>query len=434
MSRLSTKKIRNWVTILMLVIFVTSIAGWFIGRDRLPSKIRIATGKSGGLYYKVGTAIEQSLRRETNRPVLVEATLGSEENFERLTGHESDLAIVQGGAVPIEQLSVVTPLFLEFVFVIVRKGSNIETVSDLVGKNIALGQKGSGTRNSALQVLEHFGITPHDFGANDAYFKTLMEDPSIDAAIVTAGIEHPDLREVLASNQFELVPIRSAPAIEMMHPFLRSVQIPQGLFAAQPPLPAEPIPTIATTAYLVARNDAPDHFVQAALTSIHEESLRLRVPTLIPRQQAPEWISTRLHPIAKRYFNPTDNIGMMANVMESLAATKELLFALGAGVYLLWIRWRGLKEKETQELLSQQKEHLDRFLEETLRIEEAQLQIEESEQLRACLGEVIRIKLRALHEFTEEELRGDQSFSIFLDQCASLIGNIQRKIMSETSK
>jgi len=190
------------------------------------------------------------------------------------------------------------------------------------------------------------------------------------------------------------------------------------------------MPTIATTAYLVARNDAPNSLVAAALISVHEESLRLEIPTLIPRQEASSRVPTRLHPVAQRYFNPTDNIAYITSVMESIVATKELLVAIGAGLYLLWLRWRRLKKKESLETISRQKEHLDTLLEETLRIEEMQMRTSDVEELRALQDKVTRIKLKALHEFTEEELRGDQSFSIFLTQCANLISKLQLKIIS----
>ena len=140
-----------------------------------------------------------------------------------------------------------------------------------------------------------------------------------------------------------------------------------------------------------------------------------------------------MHPIAQRYFNPADNFGMMANVMESLAATKELLFALGAGIYLIWIRWRRMEERELQEIMEHQKEHLDRFLNQTLQIERAQIKSDDVEELQGYMAAVTEIKLKALQELTEEELRGDQAFSIFLDQCSNLIGKIQMKILGLTS-
>ena len=199
-------------------------------------------------------------------------------------------------------------------------------------------------------------------------------------------------------------------------------------------MPPVPIPTIATTAYLVCQNNAPAELVDAALRSIHEENLRLKVPTLIERQDASQWTPTRMHPIAQRYFNPADNFGMMANVMESLAATKELLFALGAGIYLIWIRWRRMEERELQEIMEHQKEHLDRFLNQTLQIERAQIKSDDVEELQGYMAAVNEIKLKALQELTEEELRGDQAFSIFLDQCSNLIGKIQMKMLGLTSE
>jgi hypothetical protein len=287
---------------------------------------------------------------------------------------------------------------------------------------------------SAIRVLEHFGIDKASIGNNELYFKHLLDATStLDAAIVTAGIGHRDLADVLRTNQFELLPIADTEAVEILHPYLRAAEIPRGLFAEDPPVPANKIPTIATTAYLVARKDAPDGLISAALASVHEESLRLEIPTLIPRQEAASRVPARFHPVAQRYFNPSDNIGYMANVMESLAATKELLFALGAGIYLLWLRWQTLKNRETQEAISRHKEHLDRLLEETLRIEENQMQTTDSEELRGLLDNVTRIKLKALQEFTDEELRGDQAFSIFLMQCANLINKIQLKLITHGS-
>ena len=50
------------------------------------------------------------------------------------------------------------------------------------------------------------------------------------------------------------------------------------------------------------------------------------------------------------------------------------------------------------------------------------------EQLLGYLDSVTKIKLQALQELTEEELRGNQAFSILLDQCANLISKIQFKI------
>ena len=106
------------------------------------------------------------------------------------------------------------------------------------------------------------------------------------------------------------------------------------------------------------------------------------------------------------------------------------LFVIGAGIYLLWIRWRRLQAKELELLVHRQKERLDQFLMETLRIEKEQTQTNNVEQLQEYLDNITRIKMQALQELTEEELRGNQEFSIFLDQCSHLISRIQFKMLS----
>ena len=70
------------------------------------------------------------------------------------------------------------------------------------------------------------------------------------------------------------------------------------------------------------------------------------------------------------------------------------------------------------------------MLTETLRIEKKQAETSSPDALRNYLESVTRIKLQALQEFTEEELRGDQEFAILLEQCSSLINRIQLKLLS----
>jgi hypothetical protein len=119
----------------------------------------------------------------------------------------------------------------------------------------------------------------------------------------------------------------------------------------------------------------------------------------------------------------------MRDILESLTSMKELLVAIGTGVYLLWRRWKRLKEEEREELRSRQRDRLDWFLSQTLLVEQAQMDASDVDELQEYLDKVTTIKLEALQELTEAEMRSDLAFSIFLDQCASLINKIQLKIL-----
>ncbi|MEN8148480.1 MAG: TAXI family TRAP transporter solute-binding subunit [Planctomycetota bacterium] len=425
----ATGTIRRWITVAMLVVFVGSLALWLANRERLPSVVRVATGHEHGLYHVLGEGIRPSLERRLDRDVVVVTTHGSRENFEQLQSGAADLAVVQGGSVPLEEVSIVTPLAPELVFVIVRKTAGITSIPGLAGRNVSLGDERSGSRVTARRLLGHYGIDPEGLGMNEREFTDLLTVPELDAAIATAGIQSPELDALMVTGRFDLLPVDSAPAVELMSPFFRRFEIPAGVFAGRPPNPARAIPTVATNSFLICRPDAPDSLVRAALAAVHEENLRLHVPTLILRADAPHVAATRFHPEAWSYFHPTDQIGRMANVMESLAATKELLFALGAAIYLLWLRWRRLKARENEALIREQKEHLDVYLEDALRIEEAQMATDDPGRLREYLDEVTRIKLRILHEFTAEEVRGDQAFTIVVDQCGRLVGKLQQRLL-----
>ena len=433
---IKTTTVTYLVTVLMVIVCIGSILVWYVTLPRLPDQPILLTGEQGGQYYKLGSEVAGSMQRRLGRRshLHVESTTGSKDNFDRLTDgsrEETDLAIVQGGTVPLEQLATVAPLYPEYVHVIVRAESGINSIAELAGRRIAMGLEGSGERMTAQRLLDYYDIKTEQLADNKRYFKDMLqEDSPIEGAIVTTGIQHPDLIELLGTKQFRLLSIDIAPAIEMADPFLRHVEIPKGLYGQTPPIPQQRVTTLATTAYLVTSEDAPSQLVDAALGAIYEDNLRIQFPNLISRSDAPAWVSTRLHPVSRKYFHPADNLGLTATVLESLAAGKELLLALAAMVYLIWRRWRQAKRLEEQRQFARQKEHLDLLLQQTLVVESELAACTDLEQLNQFMQEVTRIKVNALREFTAEELRGDNTFSIFLQQCDGLIGAIGRKIMN----
>jgi len=428
-TKITTKRLSKWVTIAVVLLFISSLGAWFFGRDTMPRVIRVGTGEEGGLYQKIGEAIQAGLENRVSSKVIIESTEGSLDNYQKVLEGEMELGIVQGGSVPLQQLSVVTPLFPDYVFVIVRKDGPIKAIPDLVGHQISLGLPGSGSRISALQVLAHFDIQADDLGNRKNYFTELLVDPDLDGAIMTTGIGNPDLRKLLSTNQFILLPVLNAEAIELAHPFFHTAEIPSGFFGERVSIPKEPTVTVTTNAFLVARDSASREMIREILAVIHEGNLKMDVPTLISRDDVNSRISTQLHPAALEYFNPSDNIGWLREILESMNSAKELIVALGTGIYLVWRRWRQLKEEEIQEAFHKQRDRLDWFLSQTLLVEQQQMDTTDVDELQEYLDKVTTIKLQALQELTEAEMRSDQAFSIFLDQCAGLINKIQLKIL-----
>lgn len=423
-----TRRIHPWFVGCMLFIIITSVPFWYFTRDTLPSSARIATGKSGGVFFDIGGKLAKHYERGTEHVLEVLETEGSADNRQFVLDGKADVAVLQGDFITTRHLSVIAPLYLEMIHVIVRSDTGITNVAGLKGKRIILGPKGSGMRSSALEILKHYQLDGLVEEVTDHYFTDLLDDHSIDGAIVTTGILNQDLVKLARSERIRILPLH-VEAIARKHPFYYAASVPPGLYSEQPAIPLEEIDTVGATAYLATRRDASANFVKALLIALHEEGLSMEFPNLIPYHRALDMTPVPMHPAARQYFNPPDQLGVFTNIMESLAAMKELILALVALGWLVWDRWKRLQVEERERILAAQKDFLDSFLEKTLDIESAQMKTIDPVELQQHLDSVTQIKLDALRELTHEDLRSDRAFIIFLTQCANLINKIQYKIL-----
>ena len=426
-----TKTLRKWLGFVMLGVVVVSIISWFATRESLPREITLATAKSGGLYSQFARKLTPYLEERTGSSLTIQTTQGSVENVELLRRGEVHLAILQAGAADLDGVVALAPLFPDVVHVVVRKGSNIQTVRELAGRHVSIGPQGSGMRGAAGDLLSHYGISQELLKQNDAYFRSLLDEdhePRLEAAIVTTGLLNPDLSRLLMGSRFELLPL-DADAISVRFPYFEPFTIPRGMYSESPPQPPQPVATVATMSFLAARSDAPDILVEEILACLYEQFPRSGFPAVMPPGEAATWSTVPLHSAARTFHDPYKGLGLLADFMDSLAGIKELLFVFGAGLYLLWLRWKRIKEQEVRAQVARQKRRLNELIDETARIERAQMFSQDPIELKRYLDEVTFIKLRGLREMSHEDLRGDRMFSIFLMQCANLIRKIQGKLI-----
>jgi len=416
----------RWI---LLGAVIAAIVIWFVTRETLPREIKIATGEEGGLYHRVAERLREHLAKRTGRRVVLCPSRGSIENVKRLREGTVHLAILQAGTVSTRGLAVAAPLYAEPVYVIVRKGSEIASAQDLRGRHVALGPEGSGMRASATALLKHCDIEPESLPDSTRYFAELASTPSLEAAIVTCGMLNHDLHELMGDGQYDLLPLVNARALSIHHPYFTPITIPCGLFRPEPPVPAHPVETVATTAVLAVREDAPGVLVEAVLHTLYEDYLSIEGPSLVPAREAREWELLPTHGATRSYHDPYEGMGLLANLLEGLAGIKELLVAAGAGLYLLWRRRRRLQKEHDLTLLETQRVALEGLMDETVRIEQAQMSCVDADELERFLDDVTMLKLKALGELSHKDLRGDRLFLIFLIQCANLIRKIQSKLI-----
>lgn len=171
--------------------------------------VTIGTGGVTGVYYPTGGAISKMInsKEEYNVKATVESTGGSVYNINAVMTGDLDFGIAQSdrqyqaynGAPDSEwdgkaqkDLRAVFSIHPESITLVASAEAGINSVKDLKGKKVNLGNVGSGQLQNALDVLEAFGLSKDDVQAE--YVKAveapgLLQDERLDAFFYTVG--HP---------------------------------------------------------------------------------------------------------------------------------------------------------------------------------------------------------------------------------------------------
>lgn len=463
------------------------LRGWF----EVPRRVRILAADKKSVYYQFGGHLKEAMeRRGLARTIEVESgTRGSIQNAKGLRDGLAQLGLIQDGAFSKDSsieataaeselgsvqigkdVMLLAPVFPEVVHVLVRReqsgagaatdGNDIRDgtanrLRKLLLADDSLIYKGSadfsGMQKSAAAILEHYAIALDDVNEGGKHPETVenafwgepagsnveasdvgnFHDGQPKVAIVTTSITNKKLRAVLRGTDYEFLPVE-CDALSITHPYFHPHVIPKGTYGHRDDgqaVPSRDIQTVATTAFLAVPADANSGFVTEMLDTLYKEGLRTKQPDLIPRDQVNDYLHMPFHPAARAYFDPYD-FGPLASMVETLSGSKEIIFAIGAGVYLLWTLRRRRRERIRQGEMDTQIARLDEFLDRTIALEAAQMDTRDLQRLRRILNDATQLKLDALDELTDKDLRGDRRFSIFLMQCTSLIDKIQLKIIT----
>ncbi len=183
-------------------------------------KLTFTTGGDQGTYYGFGTVLAGQISERTDTTVTAIVGKGSKANIELMDLGDAQLGFVQSDVMAyayngerlfqkkIEGFSTVAALYMEQVQ-IVTLDPNIKTVGDLKGKNVSVGESGSGVYFNAVDVLAAYDldvekdINPTYQGFGDS--ADALQDGKIDAAFVVAGAPTTAITSLAASRSVYLV-------------------------------------------------------------------------------------------------------------------------------------------------------------------------------------------------------------------------------------
>ena len=281
--------------------------------------IVVAAGPEDGEYARFMESI--SARLGTERLLEVAYTEGSVVNAFMADGGRARFALVQSDVAraaaageglfamtgPLQQLRAVASLFPEPLHVVVRADSGLASVTQLAGRRVALGAPGSGSRFTALQVLESHGLVEGSFievvpaGRTEALRG--LADGSVDAVVEVVSAPWRTLGRMAAGTSLKLLPLGPDPvaAIASERSALVPILIPAHTYRGQ----VEPVRTVAATALLVTNTGTPEEVVARMLDTLFtasESPGRGVSASRLSRERALVGVSIPLHPGAQRYF------------------------------------------------------------------------------------------------------------------------------------
>ncbi len=246
-----------------------------------PNKITIATASAQGSYFVFAEKYRQLFAKEKIELQILE-TSGSVENLKLLADKKVDVAFLQGGVGRAEKypkLKGLASLYLEPLWIFVKKDLNVMSIQDLIGKKIAIGPEGSGTRQIALQLFIDNNLTGADkvellpLGGTEGAEELLSQ--KIDALFLVTGVGSPLVRKLFLDPRVRLVNLVRAESYTRLHNYLSHIVLPAGVLDMGRNIPDQDINLIAPAATLVTNGDlhpALTDLMMQITATVHKDS------------------------------------------------------------------------------------------------------------------------------------------------------------------
>ena len=245
----------------------------------MTSKIVLGTATPGGGFPLYGDKLAETIN-ETDASLNVETrnTKGSTENIPQLEKGELDIALctgepfyeaIEGIGRPKADLKIITAMYSTAGMFIVRGDSPARTISDLKGKPVAFGTKGSGLTILSRYVMEGLGLDQaKDFQPiflDKAGDGPVMVTDGSAAALWGGGVGWPGFATLAAAGGRFIPPNADEIArVRAKHSFLKATTLPANSYAGQ----TAAINSVGSWSYVLARPTLSDDIAYALAKAI----------------------------------------------------------------------------------------------------------------------------------------------------------------------
>lgn len=287
------------------------------------TRLSIATGGTGGVYYPLGGGMAALISKHLPATeATAEVTTASVDNMKFIHTGKVGLALTlpdtawdayQGqlkGLKEKVQVRSLLALYSNYMHIVSLEGSGIRSVADLKGKRVSTGAPGSGTEVKGLRVLEAYGLTTKDLRSQErlgvAESAGALKDRKVDAFIWDGGLPTAAILDVAATPGIKVHLIPHGDAVAKMvakyGPLYFVGMIPKGVYKGV----EEEVPVAAATNLLVAHERMEENLAYqitklflertADLVAVHKAATEITLKSAVLGSPVP------FHPGALRYF------------------------------------------------------------------------------------------------------------------------------------
>ena len=276
------KRIVAGLLALVMVVGLAACAGGESGGSG-SQELVFTTGGESGTYYAFGTVLAGQISDRTDTSVKAIVGAGSKGNIESMDANDAQLGLVQSDVMAyayngtnlfaesgkIDGFSTVAALYMEQVQIVTLDPA-IKSVADLAGKNVSVGENGSGVYFNAIDILAAYDLTLDDINPTYQSFgdsTEALQDGKIDAAFIVAGAPTTAVTSLAATKDVYLVELDDEHIDKLMEasPYYSKNVIPADAYGLE-----KDATTVAVIAVIIARDDVSEDAVYDVVSGIFD--------------------------------------------------------------------------------------------------------------------------------------------------------------------